>query len=83
MDINLPGITGLAAMKILRADILTAHIPIIAVSANALPRDIEMCLAAGFFDYLTKPIRLDAFERTIDLALESSAPNEARTFHAD
>ena len=83
MDINLPGITGLDAMKILRADILTARIPIIAVSANALPRDIEMCLAAGFFDYLTKPIRLDAFERTIDLALQSSAPSEAHTFHVD
>ena len=75
MDINLPGINGIEAMKILRADPLTAHIPIIAISANARPRDIEMCLALGFFDYLTKPIRLDELERTIDLALTLSALN--------
>ncbi len=77
LDINLPGINGIEALKILRADPLTAHIPIIAVSANALPRDIEMCLVLGFFDYLTKPIRLDAFERTVDLALQLSVPNDA------
>ena len=77
MDINLPGINGIEAMKILGADPLTAHIPVIAVSANALPRDIEMCLALGFFDYLTKPIKLDEFVRSIDLALKLSVPNEA------
>ncbi|MCY7387627.1 MAG: response regulator, partial [Burkholderiales bacterium] len=76
MDINLPGINGLDAMKILRADPLTAHIPIIAVSANALPRDIEMCVEVGFFDYLTKPIMLGELERTIDLALKLSASNQ-------
>ncbi len=75
MDINLPGISGLEAMKILRADPLTAHIPIIAVSANALPRDIKMCLALGFFDYLTKPIMLNEFMRTLDLALKISESN--------
>lgn len=75
MDINLPGISGLEAMKILRADPLTAHIPIIAVSANALPRDIKMCLALGFFDYLTKPIMLNEFVRTLDLALKTSESN--------
>ena len=41
MDINLPGLSGTAAMKMLRADPATAHIPIIALSANAVPRDIE------------------------------------------
>jgi CheY-like chemotaxis protein len=75
MDINLPGINGIEAMKILRADPSTTHIPIIAVSANALPRDIEMCLALGFFDYLTKPIRLDELVRTIDSALKLSVSN--------
>ncbi len=75
MDINLPGINGLEAMKILRADPLTAHIPIIAVSANALPRDIETCLAAGFFDYLTKPIRLSEFVHTLDMALKFPVSN--------
>ena len=73
MDINLPGINGIDAMKILRADPLTAHIPIIALSANALPRDIANALATGFFGYLTKPIKLDEFMDHVDLALKSSA----------
>ena len=73
MDIHLPGISGIDAMKILRADPLTAHIPIIALSANARPSDIANGLAAGFFGYLTKPIKLDEFMDHLDLALRSSA----------
>ena len=72
MDINLPGISGLEAMKILRADPATAHIPIIALSANAVPRDIEKALEAGFFNYLTKPIRLIEFMDALDAALRYS-----------
>jgi len=70
MDINLPGISGVEAMKILRADPATAHIPIIALSANALTRDIEKALAAGFFNYLTKPIKVNAFMDALDVALK-------------
>ena len=69
MDINLPGISGLEAMKVLRADPATAHIPVIALSANAVPRDIERALEAGFFNYLTKPIRVDQFMVALDAAL--------------
>ncbi|HEU4374761.1 MAG TPA: PAS domain S-box protein, partial [Telluria sp.] len=57
MDINLPGISGYGALKILNDDPATAHIPVLALSANAVPRDIEKGLEAGFFRYLTKPIR--------------------------
>jgi CheY-like chemotaxis protein len=70
MDINLPGINGVAALKILAADAATSHIPVIAISANAMPRDIERGLEAGFFRYLTKPIKVDEFMETLDLALE-------------
>ena len=69
MDINLPGISGLEAMKILRADPHTAHIPIIAVSANAMLNDIDQALAAGFVSYLTKPFKIDDFMEALDLAL--------------
>ena len=69
MDINLPGVGGLDAMRILRADPPTAHIPVIAISANAVPRDIEKALAAGFFRYLTKPIKVNEFMTALDLAL--------------
>jgi CheY-like chemotaxis protein len=79
MDINLPGISGIEAMKILRADPSTAHIPIMALSANAVPRDIEKGLEAGFFNYLTKPIKVNKFMEALDMALKFSqtAPGRA------
>ncbi|MHB1246703.1 MAG: hybrid sensor histidine kinase/response regulator [Sulfuriferula sp.] len=70
MDINLPGISGIQALKILREDPVTAHIPILAISANAMPRDIRKGLDAGFFRYLTKPIKFDEFMKALDMALE-------------
>ncbi len=72
MDINLPGISGITALKILAGDPATAHIPVIALSANAMPRDVEKGLEAGFFRYLTKPIKVDAFMNTLDLALAAA-----------
>jgi CheY-like chemotaxis protein len=70
MDINLPGISGIEALKILRQDPATAHIPVIALTANAMERDIEKGLKAGFLLYLTKPIRVNAFMGALDLALD-------------
>jgi len=70
MDINLPGISGIDALKILRQDAETAHIPVVALSANAMPRDIEKGLQAGFFRYLTKPIKVNEFMNTLDVALK-------------
>jgi CheY-like chemotaxis protein len=70
MDINLPGMSGIKAMQILHEDPATAHIPVVALSANAIPRDIERGLAAGFFRYLTKPIKVNEFLDTLDAALK-------------
>jgi CheY-like chemotaxis protein len=69
MDINLPGINGIQALKILREDPQTCHIPVLALSANAMPRDIEKGLAAGFFRYLTKPIKVAEFMDALDVGL--------------
>jgi signal transduction histidine kinase len=69
MDINLPGLSGTDAQGILRADPLTAHIPVIALTANAMPRDRARGLAAGFFQYITKPINLGKLNGAIDAAL--------------
>jgi len=69
MDINLPGISGIEAMRILRVDPATCHIPVIALSANAVPRDIQKALAAGFFNYLTKPIMVQQLMEALDAAL--------------
>lgn len=72
MDINLPGISGFQALKILREDPVTAHIPVVALSANAMPRDIEKGLEAGFFRYLTKPIKVNELMNALDDALRPS-----------
>ena len=72
MDINLPGISGIQALKILREDPATAHIPVLAISANAMPHDIKKGLEAGFFRYLTKPIKVNEFMEALDMALEFS-----------
>jgi signal transduction histidine kinase/ActR/RegA family two-component response regulator len=77
MDINLPGISGIRALKILAADPTTAHIPVIALSANAIPHDIEKGLAAGFFRYLTKPIKVNEFMETLNVAFDhAKTPSE-------
>ncbi len=70
MDINLPGISGIEALRILREDPETAHIPVVALSANAMPRDIEKGLEAGFFRYLTKPIKVNEFMQALDAVMD-------------
>jgi CheY-like chemotaxis protein len=72
MDINLPGMSGIEALKILLVDPATKNIPVVALSANAMQSDIERGLEAGFFRYLTKPIRINEFVRALDEALEYS-----------
>ncbi|MBC7379544.1 MAG: response regulator, partial [Burkholderiaceae bacterium] len=69
MDINLPGISGIDAMKVLANDPATAKIPVVALSANAMPHDIAKGLSAGFYRYLTKPIKVDELLHTLDDAL--------------
>jgi CheY-like chemotaxis protein len=77
MDINLPGIGGLEVLRVLKQDRATAHIPVIAVSANALPADIETGLGSGFFRYLTKPIVIHELMGAIDLALAANVGHTA------
>jgi PAS domain S-box-containing protein len=79
MDINLPGISGVEALRILALDPATAHIPVIALSANAGPRDIAKGLEAGFFRYLTKPIKIPEFMETLEVALKRATPESGRT----
>jgi signal transduction histidine kinase/CheY-like chemotaxis protein len=73
MDINLPGMSGIDAMKMLRSDPVTSDIPIIALSSNAMPRDIEAAIKAGFFNYITKPILVSQFMDALEVALVVSA----------
>lgn len=72
IDINLPGISGIDVLKLLRADPATTHIPVVAISANAMPHDIDSGMREGFFRYLTKPIRVNEFMNTLNLVLKIS-----------
>jgi PAS domain S-box-containing protein len=69
LDMHLPDMDGLAVLQQLRADPLTAALPCVALSANALPDDIARALAAGMADYWTKPLDLEAFLAGLDRLL--------------
>jgi CheY-like chemotaxis protein len=79
MDINLPGINGLGALKILREHPETRHIPVIALSAHANQHDIDIGLEAGFFRYLTKPVKVHEFMEALDAALSHAAENSSQS----
>ncbi len=70
MDIQLPGMDGITAMKQLRADPQTAHIPVVAVTASAMTHNRTTLLAEGFDGYQTKPISLKDFLAEVQRVLE-------------
>lgn len=76
LDITMPGMDGYQVLATLKGNPALRHIPVIAVTANAMPHDIERGLAAGFHDYLTKPIDLDKLRCTLQncLALRETPP---------
>lgn len=76
LDINLPGMDGFEALQALRSSEATRDTPALAISADALPRDVERGLAAGFAAYLTKPIRVAELLEAIDAVLAPKAPAE-------
>jgi CheY-like chemotaxis protein len=82
MDINLPDLNGFEALKILRADPGTTHIPVIALSANAMVSDIELGIKVGFFSYLTKPFKVNELVKTLTTALEFSEKQLLRARNA-
>jgi len=70
LDINLPDLDGYQVLTLLRSHPDTAHVPVIALSANAMDSDIRHGLAAGFDSYLTKPVQVDALLDTLDALLQ-------------
>ncbi|MFT7389251.1 MAG: PAS domain S-box-containing protein [Candidatus Endobugula sp.] len=59
LDVNFPGVSGIEIVKIIKSDKLTRHIPVVALSANAMPLDIQKGKEAGFDEYLTKPVDIN------------------------
>ena len=70
LDLNLPGISGFDVLQTLQNNPQTAQIPVIMLSANAIPSQIERLLAAGARNYLTKPFELDQFLAVLDEWIE-------------
>ena len=73
LDINLPGMDGYEVLKHLRQHQATQKIPVVAISANAMPKDIEKGKAAGFDDYITKPIDVKKFIKIVEEKLLDDA----------
>ena len=76
MDIQLPGMDGMAALRELRADSSTQRIPVIAVTASAMPMERREILAAGFDDYITKPLSVRELTETVQRFVDA-APDDA------
>jgi CheY-like chemotaxis protein len=74
MDIDLPRMDGIEALQHLRAGQKTRDIPVIAISANAMPDQINKAMEAGFLHYLTKPIKVDQLLNVIDLVAADAKP---------
>ncbi len=72
LDINMPGMDGYQLLKLLKADEQLCHTPVIAITANAMPRDVARGMAAGFSHYLTKPLDIAPFLQTVDRVLAGS-----------
>jgi two-component system, cell cycle response regulator DivK len=72
MDIQLPGMDGIAAMKLLKGDAATQRIPIIAITASAMTNNRTAMLADGFDGYQTKPISLKDFLGEVERVLGES-----------
>ena len=72
LDINLPGMNGFEVLKYLRQNDVTSEIPVIAISANAMQKDIQESLDAGFDNYIVKPIDITALKRVVDKQLSDN-----------
>ena len=66
LDINLPGMNGYEVLEKLRSQEITKTIPVIAISANAMPKDIEKGKNAGFDGYITKPVNVKELLSTVE-----------------
>ena len=74
MDIQLPGMNGIDALKVLRGNPATSGIPVVAVTASVMQQDRTLITQAGFDGYIGKPINIKEFLESVNHALEKKAP---------
>ena len=72
MDIQLPGMSGIDALKALRADTVTASIPVVAITASVMQQDRQQIVSAGFDGFIEKPVNLKNLLETVQGALKGS-----------
>lgn len=72
MDMNMPGVDGFEATRRLKADAAMMKIPVVGLSANALPGDKQRAMDVGCAAYLTKPVEIDVLVREIETTLKNS-----------
>jgi hypothetical protein len=77
LDINMPRLDGYQVLEIFKAETRLRETPVVAITANAMPRDIERGRAAGFADYLTKPLDINIFLATVGRYLDRTQPKDA------
>ena len=73
LDINMPDMDGYQVLEVFKAEARLKTIPVVAITANAMPRDIERGKAAGFVDYLTKPLDVARFNAMLDRVLSTDS----------
>ena len=78
MDIQLPGMSGIDALRVLRSNAATAPIPVVAVTASVMQQDRKLIMDAGFDAYVGKPINLKEVLETVRKALEARPGGDAR-----
>src|SRR5690606_28093081 len=77
LDINLPGLDGFEVFTVLQQDLLTAHIPVIGLSANVMSMDIQRAQSAGFYEYLTKPLNIAKLVGVLNTLAAPAARDES------
>jgi two-component system cell cycle response regulator DivK len=73
MDIQLPGMSGIEALRVLRAEPATAAIPVVAITASVMQQDRQHIMSGGFNGFIEKPINLRKFFDTVEKTIKAGA----------